>query len=115
MHRVDSGLDHAVPLTAGHPRAELPLSWPLQSFVEATEGNQGESLLLDVLLMATVLTAAGNRYQCIRTVDFCKNHLMRKDALMRIGHSEDNAGDDLFPIDSFMEKAEKTLEQQPAG
>ena len=35
--------------------------------------------------------------------------LMRKDALMRIGHSEDNAGDDLFPIDSFMEKAEKRV------
>ena len=35
--------------------------------------------------------------------------LMRKDALMRIGHSEDNAGDDLFPLDSFMEKAEKRV------
>ena len=35
--------------------------------------------------------------------------LMRKDALMRIGHSEDNAGDDLFPIESFMEKAEKRV------
>ncbi len=35
--------------------------------------------------------------------------LMRKDALMRIGHSEDNAGDDLFPIDSFIEKAEKRV------
>ncbi len=35
--------------------------------------------------------------------------LMRKDALMRIGHSEDNAGDDLFPIDSFLEKAEKRV------
>ena len=34
---------------------------------------------------------------------------MRKDALMRIGHSEDNAGDDLFPIESFMEKAEKRV------
>ena len=35
--------------------------------------------------------------------------LMRKDALMRIGHSEDNAGDDLFPIESFIEKAEKRV------
>ena len=35
--------------------------------------------------------------------------LMRKDALMRIGHSEDNAGDDLFPVESFMEKAEKRV------
>jgi trigger factor len=35
--------------------------------------------------------------------------LMRKDALMRIGHSEDNAGDDLFPLESFMEKAEKRV------
>ena len=35
--------------------------------------------------------------------------LMRKDVLMRIGHSEDNAGDDLFPIESFMEKAEKRV------
>ena len=35
--------------------------------------------------------------------------LMRKDALMRIGHSEENAGDDLFPIDSFLEKAEKRV------
>jgi trigger factor len=35
--------------------------------------------------------------------------LMRKDALMRIGHSEDNAGDDLFPIDTFLEKAEKRV------
>ena len=34
---------------------------------------------------------------------------MRKDALMRIGHSEENAGDDLFPIDSFLEKAEKRV------
>ena len=32
---------------------------------------------------------------------------MRKDALMRIGHTEENAGDDLFPINTFIEKAEK--------
>ena len=35
--------------------------------------------------------------------------LMRKDALMRIGHSEENAGDDLFQVDSFMENAEKRV------
>ncbi len=35
--------------------------------------------------------------------------LMRKDALMRIGHSEENAGDDLFPMETFMEKAEKRV------
>ena len=35
--------------------------------------------------------------------------LMRKDALMRIGHTEENAGDDLFPIDSFMENAGKRV------
>ena len=35
--------------------------------------------------------------------------LMRKDALMRIGHSEENAGDDLFPVDSFVENAEKRV------
>jgi len=35
--------------------------------------------------------------------------LMRKDALMRISHSEENAGDDLFPVDSFMENAEKRV------
>jgi len=35
--------------------------------------------------------------------------LMRKDALMRIGHTEENAGDDLFPIDTFTEKAEKRV------
>jgi trigger factor len=34
---------------------------------------------------------------------------MRKDALMRIGHSEENAGEDLFPIDTFMENAEKRV------
>ena len=35
--------------------------------------------------------------------------LMRKDALMRIGHTEENAGDDLFPINTFIEKAEKRV------
>ena len=35
--------------------------------------------------------------------------LMRKDALMRIGHTEENAGDDLFPLDTFIEKAEKRV------
>ena len=35
--------------------------------------------------------------------------LMRKDALMRIGHTEENAGDDLFPIDSFTENAGKRV------
>ena len=35
--------------------------------------------------------------------------LMRKDALMRIGQTEDKAVDDLFPIDSFMENAEKRV------
>ncbi|MFL2717295.1 MAG: trigger factor, partial [Gammaproteobacteria bacterium] len=35
--------------------------------------------------------------------------LMRKDALMRIGHTEENAGKDLFPIDTFLEKAEKRV------
>ena len=35
--------------------------------------------------------------------------MMRKDALMRIGHTEDNAGDDLFPLDTFLEKAEKRV------
>jgi trigger factor len=35
--------------------------------------------------------------------------LMRKDALMRIGQTEENAGDDLFPIDTFMENAEKRV------
>tara|TARA_Y100000992_G_scaffold301891_1_gene274037 strand:- start:2450 stop:3745 length:1296 start_codon:yes stop_codon:yes gene_type:complete len=35
--------------------------------------------------------------------------LMRKDALMRIGHTEENAEDDLFPIDTFIEKAEKRV------
>ena len=32
--------------------------------------------------------------------------LMRKDALMRIGHTEENAVDDLFPIDSFTKDPE---------
>ena len=35
--------------------------------------------------------------------------LMRKDALVRIGHTEENAGDDLFPINTFIEKAEKRV------
>jgi trigger factor len=35
--------------------------------------------------------------------------LMRKDALMRIGHTEDKAGDDLFPVDTFSENAEKRV------
>ena len=35
--------------------------------------------------------------------------LMRKDALMRVGQTEDQAGDDLFPIDTFMENAEKRV------
>ena len=35
--------------------------------------------------------------------------LMRKDALMRIGHTEDKAEDDLFPIETFMENAEKRV------
>jgi trigger factor len=35
--------------------------------------------------------------------------LMRKDALMRTGQTEDNAGDDLFPVDTFMENAEKRV------
>ena len=35
--------------------------------------------------------------------------LMRKDALMRIGHTEEKAGDDLFPIDTFSENAEKRV------
>ena len=35
--------------------------------------------------------------------------LMRKDALMRIGQTEDNAGDDLFPVDTFMKNAEKRV------
>ena len=35
--------------------------------------------------------------------------LMRKDALMRIGHTEENAGDDLFPLNTFIEKAEKRV------
>ena len=35
--------------------------------------------------------------------------LMRKDALMRIGHTEENAGEDLFPLDTFLEKAEKRV------
>ena len=34
---------------------------------------------------------------------------MRKDALMRIGHTEENAGDDLFPLNTFIEKAEKRV------
>ena len=38
-----------------------------------------------------------------------QSDLMRKDALMRIGHTEENAGDDLFPIESFSEKAEKRV------
>jgi trigger factor len=35
--------------------------------------------------------------------------LMRKDALMRIGQTEENGGEDLFPIDTFMENAEKRV------
>ena len=35
--------------------------------------------------------------------------LMRKDALMRIGHTEENEGDDLFPLDTFTENAEKRV------
>ena len=35
--------------------------------------------------------------------------LMRKDALMRIGHTEDKAEDGLFPIETFMENAEKRV------
>jgi trigger factor len=35
--------------------------------------------------------------------------LMRKDALMRIGQTEDNASDDLFSVDTFMENAEKRV------
>ena len=35
--------------------------------------------------------------------------LMRKDSLMRIGQTEEQAGDDLFPLDTFMENAEKRV------
>ena len=35
--------------------------------------------------------------------------LMRKDALMRIGQTEENGGEDLFPIDTFMTNAEKRV------
>ena len=35
--------------------------------------------------------------------------LMRKDALIRIGHTEEKSGDDLFPIESFLENAEKRV------
>ena len=35
--------------------------------------------------------------------------LMRKDALMRIGQTEENGGEDLFPIDTFMKNAEKRV------
>ncbi len=35
--------------------------------------------------------------------------LMRKDALMRIGHTEENASDDLFPIDTFQDRADKRV------
>ena len=38
-----------------------------------------------------------------------QSDLMRKDALMRIGHTEENAGDDLFPIDTFNDKAQKRV------
>ena len=38
-----------------------------------------------------------------------QSDLMRKDALMRIGHTEENAGDDLFPIETFNDKAEKRV------
>ena len=36
-------------------------------------------------------------------------NLMRKDALMRIGQTDENASKDLFPLDSFTEKAEKRV------
>ena len=35
--------------------------------------------------------------------------LMRKDSLMRIGQQENDAADDLFPLDAFMENAEKRV------
>ena len=35
--------------------------------------------------------------------------LMRKDALMRIGQTEENGGEDLFPIDTFMENVAQRL------
>ena len=38
-----------------------------------------------------------------------QSDLMRKDALMRIGHTEETAGDDLFPIETFNDKAEKRV------
>ncbi len=50
-----------------------------------------------------------NNFKIPNATVYQQADLMRKDALMRIGHSEDNAGDDLFPIESFMEKAEKRV------
>ncbi|MGB2162465.1 MAG: trigger factor, partial [Gammaproteobacteria bacterium] len=35
--------------------------------------------------------------------------MMRKDSLMRIGQQENDATDDLFPLDTFMENAEKRV------
>ena len=50
-----------------------------------------------------------NKFKAPKSTIREQSDLMRKDALMRIGHTEENAGDDLFPIDTFNDKAEKRV------
>ena len=50
-----------------------------------------------------------NNFKAPKSTIHEQSDLMRKDALMRIGHTEENAGDDLFPIETFNDKAEKRV------
>ena len=78
------------------------ISKRMEKEVEAQEKDLTKESIYETLLKT-------NSFFVPKTTVKEQADLMRKDALMRIGQTEDNAGDDLFPVNTFIENAEKRV------
>ena len=84
------------------PAFRKEISSRMQKEIEVQEKDLTKESMYEALLKT-------NKFNVPNVTVKEQADLMRKDALMRIGHSEENAGEDLFPIDSFMENAQKRV------
>jgi trigger factor len=84
------------------PAFRKEISNRMQKEIEVQEKDLTKESMYEALLKT-------NKFNVPKVTVKEQADLMRKDALMRIGHSEENAGEDLFPIDTFMENAQKRV------
>ena len=86
----------------GRAHFKVEIKKRMQQEVKQQEDSLTRESIYDLLLEV-------NKFSAPSSVINEQANLMRKDSLMRMGQQVDEAPEDLFPIDTFLENAEKRV------